>query len=276
MEKGKVSIIVPCYKQAEYLSEALDSVCDQDYANWECIIVNDGSPDNTEDIAKQYIKKDSRFIYISKNNGGLASARNNGIENSKGEYILPLDADDRIEPTYLKKAVEMFVQHPELKLVYCKADKFGMVNEPWDLEEFSYNRFIWNNCIFCSALYKRVDYNKTCGYNPNMRYGYEDWDFWLSLIHEGDIVFRLDEVLFHYRVKQVSMTTGLLGNVNETMLIQLCKNHPSIYSNYQERVIIYQQRIQIQQKAINSIQSSHAYRIGKAILRPFLWIKRHL
>ena len=76
MNNPLVSIIVPCYNQAQYLPETLDSVLAQTYPYWECIIVNDGSPDNTEEIAKHYCEKDSRFKYVYKENGGLSSARN--------------------------------------------------------------------------------------------------------------------------------------------------------------------------------------------------------
>ena len=96
-----VSIIVPCYNQAHFLNESLDSVINQSYPNWECIIVNDGSPDNTEEIAKKWCKNDKRFQYLEKENGGLSSARNAGIKISKGEFILPLDADDILHELFL-------------------------------------------------------------------------------------------------------------------------------------------------------------------------------
>lgn len=108
-----VSIIVPCYNQAQYLPEALQTVLEQTYQNWECIIVNDGSPDNTELVAKEWLAKDSRFKYIYKENGGLSSARNVGIENSKGEFILPLDADDKISNNYLEECVLKFKKQSE-------------------------------------------------------------------------------------------------------------------------------------------------------------------
>ena len=82
-----VSIIVPCYNQAHFLDEALQSVLSQTYTNWECIIVNDGSPDNTENIAEKWLAVDSRFKYIKKDNGGLSSARNIGIKMSKIEQV---------------------------------------------------------------------------------------------------------------------------------------------------------------------------------------------
>ena len=129
-----VSIIVPCYNQAQYLPEALQSVLDQTYSDWECIIVNDGSPDDTDIVAKEWLVKDTRFKYIYKENGGLSSARNAGIESSKGDYILPLDADDKIGRDYLKLAAQAFEHNVDLKLVYCNAEKFDLVNEFWHLK----------------------------------------------------------------------------------------------------------------------------------------------
>ena len=137
-----VSVIVPCYNQASFLSDALDSVLAQTYTDWECIIVNDGSTDNTEEVAKTYINKDSRFAYVHKNNGGLPSARNFGISKSSGDFILPLDADDLIGSSYLEKAISRFKSFPETKLVYCKAAKFGHVSGAWSLGEYSYDAFI--------------------------------------------------------------------------------------------------------------------------------------
>lgn len=92
-----ISVIVPCYKQAQYLDECLQSVYEQTYPHWECIIVNDGSPDHTEEVAQRWLKKDKRFKYIYKENGGLSSARNVGIREARGEWIQFLDSDDLLE-----------------------------------------------------------------------------------------------------------------------------------------------------------------------------------
>ena len=93
-----VSIIVPCYNQAQFLAETLDSVLAQTHENWECIIVNDGSTDNTEFVAKEYCDRDQRFVYLKKENGGLSSARNAGLDVAKGEYVQFLDSDDILLP----------------------------------------------------------------------------------------------------------------------------------------------------------------------------------
>lgn len=119
-EKGMVSVIVPCYNQAIYLPEALNSLLGQTYQCWEAIVVNDGSPDETEKVALEYTWKDSRIKYVFKENGGLSSARNKGIELAQGEFILPLDADDIIHPEYMEKAMEAFEDNPFLKLVFCR------------------------------------------------------------------------------------------------------------------------------------------------------------
>lgn len=284
MYQSLVSIIVPCYKQAEYLSETLDSVLDQTYQHWECVIVNDGSPDNTEEVAKRYLEKDQRFKYVCQENQGVSSARNLGIENSVGEYILPLDADDLIGPSYLEKAVRHFKESPETKLVYCKAEKFGKVNIYWDLPPYEYEKFIWDNCIFCSAMYRHIDYDKTAGYNVNMVHGNEDWDFWLSLLKKNDTVFRIDEVLFYYRVKDVSRTIEMLKKYKEDSLVQLYNNHQEVYEPfmklYCERIVINKMESQelIDLKFVydeyERIRNSYAYHIGKIILAPFSLIRR--
>ena len=100
-----ISVIVPCYNQAQYLDECLQSVLDQTYQNWECIIVNDGSPDHTEEIAKRWLEKDNRFRYIYKDNGGLSSARNAGIREAKGEYLFFLDSDDSLNGNLVFKSL---------------------------------------------------------------------------------------------------------------------------------------------------------------------------
>ena len=99
MDEVKVSVIIPCYKQAVFLPDALESLLKQTYRNWEAIVVNDGSPDNTEEVVRQYMQQDNRISYLPQQNQGVSAARNNGIKQAKGEFILPLDADDWIKPT---------------------------------------------------------------------------------------------------------------------------------------------------------------------------------
>ena len=116
MKTPIISIVIPCYNQSLYMRETLNCVMEQTLSEWECIIVNDGSTDDTLIIAKEYTKKDKRFYVVDKPNGGLADARNAGIKASHGRYILPLDADDLIDPTYTEKGVKYLEDQPFLEL----------------------------------------------------------------------------------------------------------------------------------------------------------------
>lgn len=208
-KKNVVSIIVPCYNQAQYLEEALQSVLDQTYINWECIIINDGSPDHTEEIAKEWVNKDSRFKYLNKENGGLSSARNFGISQSTGAFILPLDADDKIAPDYVSLAVQSFQEDTSLKVVYCKVEKFGEEQGLWQLPDFSRTTLVRGNMIFCSAMYKKVDWIAVGGYDENLIYGLEDWEFWIAILKKDGEVKCIDYLGFFYRIKKASMIKSL-------------------------------------------------------------------
>jgi len=208
-ENIDVSIIVPCYNQAQYLEEALQSVLQQSIENWECVIVNDGSNDNTEEVANKWLLRDSRFKYIKSENGGLSAARNSGIELAKGNFILPLDADDIIGETYLELALKQFELNTNLKIVYCKAEKFGIENGEWKLNNFTLYNLAHENMIFCSALFKRKDWKKVKGYDINMIYGWEDWEFWIAILKNGGEVKCIESVNFYYRIKTTSMTKEL-------------------------------------------------------------------
>ena len=225
----QISIIVPCYNQAQYLGECLESVLNQNFQEWECIIVNDGSTDNTDEIASIWIQKDNRFKYIHKQNGGLSSARNAGIEIAVGEFILPLDADDKISANYCKFALAEFQKDDNLKVVYCKAEKFGTQSGLWILQDFSLENLAISNVIFCSALFKKLDWKLVGGYDVNMIYGYEDWDLWISILKNGGKVKKIDEIGFFYRVKSDSMVKSLTDEKKEMMQKIIGKKHSEFF-----------------------------------------------
>ncbi len=125
-----VSVIVPCYGQAKYLPESVQSVIDQTFGDWECIIINDGSPDNTREVALVLAAGDSRIRYIEQANGGVSRARNRGLDEARGRYIQFLDADDLIRPEKFEQQLGRLPGGPGLELAYtdyryCKADDPG-------------------------------------------------------------------------------------------------------------------------------------------------------
>ena len=106
-----ISIVVPIYNVEKYLRMCLDSILGQTYEHFECLLINDGSPDKSADICKEYVDKDARFHYFEKENGGLASARNLGIKYSKGKYITFIDSDDWVDSSYLENLYELMIKH---------------------------------------------------------------------------------------------------------------------------------------------------------------------
>ena len=114
----RITAVVPCYNYGHYLTRALQSIYNQTYKNWECIIVDDGSSDNTADIARQWVNQDSRFILISQDNAGLPAARNVGVKHATGQFIQFLDADDTLQPDKWMTQLELFNSQPDGAVVY--------------------------------------------------------------------------------------------------------------------------------------------------------------
>jgi len=130
-----ISIIIPCYNQGEYLAESIASVLASDFTDLEIIVVDDGSTEpETCRILEMLNYPKTRLIRRA--NGGLAAARNSGIAQAQGRYILALDADDRIGPAYISQAVKALEDDPTLGIVYCLAEKFGGESGPWRLPSF--------------------------------------------------------------------------------------------------------------------------------------------
>ena len=194
-----VSIITPCFNADKYLSETLDCLQKQTLYDWECIIVNDGSTDSSSDIAHEYAAKDSRYVVIDKENEGPSVARNVGIKASHGKYILPLDADDLIEPSYLELAVDYLENCDDCKVVYCEGDYFGDKhgNLEWAIFK-GYKSLLLQNSTFNAIVFKKQDALLIGGYDEKMR-GYEDWDFVIRLLNGSNGVYQIPYCLFHYR-----------------------------------------------------------------------------
>ena len=227
----KISIVVPCYNQAEFLDECLESVLGQTFQDWECIIVNDGSTDNTREIANNWSEKDNRFKYFYQENSGLSTTRNFGIENAVGEFILPLDADDKISKDYCSLAMVEFEKDVDLKVVYCRVEKFGIENGEWKLDKYSLKLLAQKNIIFCSAIYRKIDWQNVSGYDQKMVHGLEDWEFWISILKNGGKVKQLGSIGFFYRIKEVSMVKDLNDKKRKEIFNYLSLKHTDFYIN---------------------------------------------
>ncbi|MDU1889298.1 MAG: glycosyltransferase family A protein [Dysgonomonas sp.] len=270
-----ISVIVPCYNQAKYLPEALQSVLDQDYPHWECIVVNDGSPDNTDEVARRWVNKDSRIKYFRKENSGVCDTRNFGVKQAIGEYIIPLDADDKIGPHYFTEAVNTFIKHPKVKLIYSDTILFGDRDEEIINPPFVFEKMITENQIFNSAIFRRKDFLAAGGYNLNMFDGIEDWDFYLSLIQPNDKVVKLNAFHYYYRIKEVSRSMRIFKETekNDAMLLQMFKNHLPLFLEYLNPI-----RNKIEAETYKNELRWHyntkEYRFGRITCAPYNFLKK--
>lgn len=270
MDTPLISVIVPCYNQAQYLDECLQSVLEQTYQNWECIIVNDGSPDNTEDVAKKWTEKDRRFKYLKKENGGLSSARNAGIEAAQGEWILPLDADDKIGSRYLELAEKEFGNG--YSIIYCEAEFFGEKSGKWHLPDFSLTNLAKDNIIFCSAFFKKKDWEQIGGYDVKLKIGLEDWDFNISLLKHGGNTLKLNYTGFFYRIKNSSMIKDLNNSKKIPVLKYIEKKHIDFFHEQLGAIhmMVYEiETLKLKEKELIKIMTSKRYIILNKILRFF-------
>lgn len=231
----KVSVIMPCYNDGQYIEESVTSILNQTYNNIELIIINDGSTDQyTNEVLAN--NKWANTIVLNSNRLRPSGARNLGIEKASGKYILPLDADDRIDSTYIEKAVDIMEKNEGIGVVYCKADLFGEQTGIWDLPKYSLDKMLLDNIVFVTSLFRKEDWNMVGGFNTQMKYGMEDYDFWLSIIESGREIHQIQETLFHYRIKSTSRTTEFQNNMSVVVdtYMQIYDNHPTLYNNYQQ------------------------------------------
>lgn len=229
----KVSIIMPCYNDGKYIKEAIESIEQQTYPEWELIIVDDGS-DDAETISTICNINHPQIRIFHTEHLRPAGARNYGINHATGKYILPVDSDDKIHKTYIEKAVKIMEQHPEAGVVYCKAELFGEQHGPWDLPDYTFEKMLLDNIVFVTALFYKEDWDKVGGFSTTMAAGMEDYDFWLSILELGREIYQIPEILFYYRIKPVSRTTNFQNSCEQVQdtYRQMYLNHKDFYKDH--------------------------------------------
>lgn len=213
-----ISIVIPSFNQQDFLGEAIESALDQG----EVIVVDDGSTNDSLSLARKYPVR-----VISQVNKGLASARNTGIMNAKGDYILFLDSDDLLLEGSVEK-IEKVIKETKADVVAPSFKCFGL-NQ--DIVQLIPNPTIadfkqGNRLGYCAAI-KRDTLLEVGGYNPKMIWGFEDYDLWFDLLKRGKKIITIPEVLWLYRVREHSMITESNKHSAE-LWTQMKRNHPEI------------------------------------------------
>ncbi len=201
----RISVIIPCYNHGKYIREALAGLKKLPEGLCEIIIVNDGSTD-TYTIETLEKLKEENYRIIHQVNQGLGKTRNNGIKLAQGEYILPLDSDNRINPEYITEAIRILDRNAGFSVVYCNPNYFGDKKGTTELPNFNLQQMMIGNYIDACAIYRKSAWEEVGGYDENMPFmGVEDWEFWLHLSFKGHKFYHINKALYDYRVAAVSM-----------------------------------------------------------------------
>lgn len=252
----------------------------QTYADCEIIIVNDGS-DDEETIQLLVRLKEEGLHIIDISNSGVSEARNKGIAVANGEYILPLDADDKIAPEYLEKAVKVLLEKPHVKLVYCNCAYFGILTGISPVPAFSLEGMLFENLIFNAAVIRKADFIKSGGYDETFLTGWEDWEFWLRFIKNEAEVYKLPYTYFYYRIKEDSRNSSIKDEKRKICEQQLYKKHIDLFLHQKPNpisslkdLLFYKNEYESLGRYRQELLQSVSYRIGNFIISPVKWLKR--
>lgn len=223
----QVSVVIPCYKYAHYLKECIESVQAQTYPV-EIIVVSDGSPDNTVEICREL-----GVTCIEKENGGLSSARNAGIKQATGGYIMCLDADDKLVPAAIEEHLKLMKD--DMTVAQCALMEFGdrhVIMTP--THPTSLERILIGNTIFCNAMFSKRVWEAVGGYDESetMRLGWEDYEFWIRCLEFGCTVNTSDFIALRYRAHEGQMTQATTHPNWDKLREYLRSKHAHLYYKY--------------------------------------------
>lgn len=263
----KVSLLIPCYNDGRYLEEAFASIAAQTWPDLEAIVVDDGSDDDlTADVLRR-LEAEGRAVVVRGAHQGPAAARNRAAAAATGDYLLPLDADDRIASTYVEKAMAVLRARPEVGVCYCRAELFGERSGPWALPAYSLREMLVDNVVFVTALMRREVFEQAGGFDESFRTGMEDYDFFLTALENGWEIVQLPETLFYYRIKPVSRSKQLMGDQRDYQAVyqRLFDKHRALYAaHWQEAIPALRGQLLAQRGQITALEERLLRRPGIA------------
>jgi glycosyltransferase involved in cell wall biosynthesis len=204
----RFSIIIPCYNQGAFLGECLASIARQTLAPFEVIVVDDGSTDPATIATLDELCVEP-IVLVRQENRGLPGARNAGVARARGDFLLPLDADDQLTPDALEAYARAIAADPSVDIWYPDVEHFGLEEDFWPAPEFNRWRQLDTNLMICASAIARRVFDGGVRYNESMRGGYEDWEFYVHACCERDFVARgLERPVFRYRRWGFSMLSA--------------------------------------------------------------------
>jgi len=226
-EDNKITIVIPCFNSGRTIEDTLKSIECQTYSNNEVIIVNDGSNDEYTISKLRDIRKN--YHVIDQKNKGLSAARNKGISLAKNGLILPLDADDCLEPNFISESVNLYQKYQNKVFVFSEIKCFGDIEGVLNKKFNFFDQLFFNQLPYC-ILFSKFAWEEVGGYDEKMREGYEDWDFNLRLANKGYIGVSTQKPLFNYRVSNSGMLKNISTKKHAELWDYIQKKNQDIYS----------------------------------------------
>lgn len=268
-----ISAIIPCYNHGEFITDAIESILSQTYKQIEIIVVDDGSDcEETVQILKN-IDMPRTTVYHKKN-GGASSARNYGIEKSSGEFILTLDSDDRFEPAFAAKALDILKNNPKTGMVtsYVKRSN-GSHTSKVKLQGGELKDFLIENHASASLLFRHQCWVDAGGYDEEIP-GFEDWEFFIGVTKHGWLVDSIPEYLLSYRVIEGSNYDKHKEHSPE-IIEYMVKKHKEEFQNHLGSVIYEKERNIIElETTLKKYRTSVSQKVGNLILTPIRWLQK--
>lgn len=223
MKTPVVSILMPVFKTAPYLREAMDSILSQTFEDFELIVLDDCSPDNAEEILDTYV--DSRIVrYRGEKNVGLSNILNVGIGMARGKYIARMDSDDLSLPDRLQIQVDFLETHPEIDLVSAGMRLFGAKEEVWirerNPEKVKIEALFHSPILHASSVWRRDRFEENGLRFRQEMVPSEDYDLWTRAMVKGLQLVNLPQVLYEYRIHSAQVTTNTALTAEKDRLVQ--------------------------------------------------------
>lgn len=193
-----VAIVIPCFNAGAALRESVDSALGQSHPEVRVVVVDDGSTDAATLGILDELAADPRLTVVRQANAGAPAARNRGIALGLGAYVQPLDADDRLSPTYVAEAAARLDADPELGVAYGTAEFFGALSGRFDLAPFSVEALANDNVVHVGGMFRHADWEAVGGYREDLR-GLQDYDLWIRLAARGVGFALVPAITYFYR-----------------------------------------------------------------------------
>jgi len=225
-----VSVVIPCYNSARYLTDTAHSVLSQSLQDMEIVLVDDGSTDHTIELIGKLIADNPRhrFQCLSQRNGGVACARNLGIANALGRYIIPLDSDDQLAPGMLEECARLLDENDELSVVYTDRMDFGDFEEYQAAGNYRLSSLKYFNQLAYCCMYRKSVWSDIGGYRRNVS-GFDDWDFWIALASRKNPAVHIAKPLLLHRRHRSSQLWDIVEEY-ELLFAQIILNNREVYS----------------------------------------------